>query len=324
MISVIIPFYNAEKYLADCLESIIGQTYSDLEIICVNDGSTDNSLTVAEKYQKNDKRIRILSQKNSGVSAARNRGIDHASGDFITFVDSDDSISQDMYDILYSFMTDNTVDIVHCGYRRHNQDGTIQDVNGTEKLIIQDSLEAVRCLIDGELFVGSLCNKLYRKELFKAVRLDTELKINEDVLANVQLFLKAKRTIYYDIPAYQYFDRPHSATSDTEKVISAQNCVAAAEKILELVKGTAVENSALIRLLYARITEYRVRIFADNSAPGSTIRELQGRIEEGLSVCSGVSIKQKINYGLMKRAPELYRQLYQRYDHIRKPNWDVN
>ena len=101
-ISVIVPIYNVEPYLSQCLDSIISQTLADIEIICVNDGSTDNSLQILQKYAAQDNRIKIINQPNQGLSAARNSGIDVATGEFIGFVDSDDYIAPDFYETLYT------------------------------------------------------------------------------------------------------------------------------------------------------------------------------------------------------------------------------
>ena len=100
-ISIIVPVYNVEKYLKECLDSLINQTLEDIEIICINDGSTDNSLAILEEYQKKDSRIKVFSQKNQGVSAARNLGIEKATGEYLTFLDSDDRLELNTCEILY-------------------------------------------------------------------------------------------------------------------------------------------------------------------------------------------------------------------------------
>ena len=100
-ISIIVPVYNVEKYLKECLDSLINQTLEDIEIICINDGSTDNSLAILEEYQKKDSRIKVFSQRNQGVSAARNLGIEKATGEYLTFLDSDDRLELNTCEILY-------------------------------------------------------------------------------------------------------------------------------------------------------------------------------------------------------------------------------
>lgn len=118
-ISVLIPIYNVEKYLGECLESIINQTYSDLEIICINDGSTDNSLSIINKYAKLDDRIVLIDKENSGYGDSMNRGLSIAKGEYISIVESDDFIEKDMLGVLYEKMASYNLDVVKCKYNRY-------------------------------------------------------------------------------------------------------------------------------------------------------------------------------------------------------------
>ena len=111
-ISVIIPVYNVEKYLKECLDSVINQTLKDIEIICVNDGSTDNSLNILENYAKKDNRIIVISQKNKGLSGARNTGLKYCSGEYVSFIDSDDYVSKDLFELTYNNAISNNSDLV--------------------------------------------------------------------------------------------------------------------------------------------------------------------------------------------------------------------
>lgn len=117
-VSVIVPIYNVEKYLSKCLISLLSQTLTDIEIICVNDGSTDNSLKILEEFAKNDNRLKVLSQKNMGLSIARNNGIEVATGEYIGFVDSDDWVDLDFFEKLYNAAKENDCDIAVAGFKR--------------------------------------------------------------------------------------------------------------------------------------------------------------------------------------------------------------
>ena len=205
-ISVIVPVYNCAPYVERCIRSILAQTYTDLEIICIDDGSTDDSGNILDKLSCEDARIRVIHQKNAGVSAARNVGIDLATGDLITFVDSDDAIEPDMYETLLPYFDDAHVDIVHCGYKRIHLDGSIKDVNGTGKVVRQNKYEAAECLIAGRIFVGSLWNKLFRSKLFLSIRMDSQLVINEDVLVLAEILNQANISVYLDVGKYHFFD----------------------------------------------------------------------------------------------------------------------
>ena len=136
-LSVIIPVYNGEKYIEDCLNSIIKQTYKDLQIIVVNDGSKDNTESIILNMSKRDSRIQIISKKNGGVSSARNIGVKYAKEDCITFVDDDDTLDLDMYEMLMKYIDDG-YDIAHCGYKRISKE-KIKLVNGTGSIIVQNN-----------------------------------------------------------------------------------------------------------------------------------------------------------------------------------------
>jgi len=116
LISIIVPIYNVEIYLEKCLNSIINQTYKNIEILLINDGSSDNSLRICKKYQKKDKRIVLINKKNGGLSSARNAGIDKASGNYLLFIDSDDYIEIDMIEKLYNNIKSNNADISICNF----------------------------------------------------------------------------------------------------------------------------------------------------------------------------------------------------------------
>lgn len=321
-ISVIVPVYNCEPYVERCIRSIMAQTYTDLEIICINDGSTDSSGEILEQLAYEDSRIRVVHQANSGASAARNAGIDIATGDFITFVDSDDSIESNMYETLIPYFSDENIDIVHCGYKRIRLDGSIKDVNGTGKVIRQNKYEAAECLVSGKLFVGSLWNKLFRADLFHAIHMDTQLVINEDVLVLAELFTRAKEIIYFDIGKYHFFERESSVTSATTQYKKLIDCLTVAERMLDMYIGTSVEQSAEERVLNTQIGLYRWFVMHDLKNSKAIRRNLAEKIDTTMAD-TPVSSMQKLNYRMLKYIPRFYKRAYRVYDRIRVPDWDV-
>lgn len=323
-ISVVVPVYNCAPYVERCIRSILAQTHTNLEIICVNDGSTDDSGTILDKLACEDTRVRVIHQKNAGVSAARNAGIDLATGELITFVDSDDAIEPDMYEMLLPYFDDERVDIVHCGYKRIHLDGSVKDVNGTGKVVRQNNLEAAECLLSGRLFVGSLCNKVYRTRLFETVRLDTSIAINEDVLANAESFAKANELVYLDVGKYLMYERKGSATSGTKQHKIANDCVAAAEKILAIYVGTPIEQAAEERCLNTQIGLYRWYVMNALTTSREERRKLAEKIDAVLKIRKDISFHQRLNYALMRYVPVLYKLAYEVYDKVRTPNWDVS
>ena len=189
LISVIIPVYNVEKYLKICLESVVNQTYKNLEIIIVNDGSTDNSLNIMNKY-KSDKRVKIYSKENGGLSSARNYGIDNSHGEFISFIDSDDYISNDFIEKLYKQIKCDNSDISMCRYIREENKFTHTYV--AKKLNSEDVLEKILYQDDQTLYSVAAWNKLYRKEIFNDIRYPYG-KYNEDMFIICEIMKKVKQ-----------------------------------------------------------------------------------------------------------------------------------
>lgn len=177
LITVIIPVYNVEKYLQRCLDSVIAQTYQNLEIICIDDGSTDCSGEICEQYAIKDERVKVFHQENQGVSAARNKGLDMASGEYIAFVDSDDYILKDMYAKMMRALLDNGVDICVCQWQyEFTDEHRVVEKSKINSEIYgrKSSLEFSRFLYRGAYENGvvvSMCNKLYKSNIFSELRL---------------------------------------------------------------------------------------------------------------------------------------------------------
>lgn len=183
LISIIIPIYNTEKYLEKCVESVRGQSYQNLEIILVDDGSTDNSGKLADDFAAKDKRIKVIHQKNAGQSAARNAGIRQAKGDFVSFVDSDDEIAPDFIKELLAVYNNHTVLSV-CGINYRNLKRQVADDVYINPLRNKKSHESFRAYIlyllavDGRMY--SSVNKLYRTKFVKSLKFDEKLNFAED------------------------------------------------------------------------------------------------------------------------------------------------
>lgn len=206
MISVIIPVYNTKQYLQSCLDSILAQTYTDLEILFIDDGSTDGSSELLDAFGAQDGRIRVIHQKNGGVCAARNRGIQEARGDYLSFIDSDDTLEPDMYAVLMSLIRERGVDIAHCSYNRVTA-GVVKPIGNSGQVYPQSRTEALRCLLTGRLFVGSCWTKLYARRLFDVVRFPSGIRTNEDMLVNFRVFSRAENSVFIDVCKYNYGHR---------------------------------------------------------------------------------------------------------------------
>lgn len=212
LISVIVPAYNIVDYLPRCLDSILNQTYSNLEVIVISDGSTDGTNEVIKKYAEKDDRIVPIYKENSGVSDTRNKGLDIAEGDYIGFVDGDDYIEPNMYETLLNNLLENDADISHCGYQMVFP-SRVDYYYNTGKKVIQNNQKGIRDLLVGDYVEPGLCNKLYRKEVLAGLKMPNDIRINEDVLFNFYAFGNSKSSFYEDKPFYHYILRRGSAAT---------------------------------------------------------------------------------------------------------------
>lgn len=217
LISIIVPAYNIESYIERCLQSILCQTHQTLEIIIVDDGSTDRTGSIIDTYADEDKRIITIHTANKGVASARMTGIRRATGEYIGFVDGDDFVDPDMFERLLYHAVTYQADISHCGYKMIFPSGRIDYYYNTGVLVQQGKTEALQELLSGERIEPGLCNKLFHKKLFRSLLhtnvMDFNIKINEDLLMNYFLFKEAEKSVYEDRCFYHYILRKNSAAT---------------------------------------------------------------------------------------------------------------
>lgn len=211
LISVIIPVYNVENYLSRCVDSIINQTYSNLEIILVDDGSTDSSGVMCDEYKKKDKRITVIHQENGGLSQARNSGMKVMNGKYVTFVDSDDYISKDYIEYLFKLIVRYKADISICLHRNFYEDGTLEKKkkNKRKSIVLFSGQDAVIDLCYQKHIPNSAWGKLYKSKLFRNVVYPVG-KLYEDLGTTYKLFLKSNRVVFSPKEKYYYFQRRDS------------------------------------------------------------------------------------------------------------------
>lgn len=218
LISVIVPVYNIEQYVEKTIESIQQQTYMDLEIVLIDDGSADESGTVLDCIVGIDPRVTVIHKCNGGVTEARIKGIGIASGDWIGFVDGDDYIEPDMYETLLSNALLYHADISHCGYQMVFP-SRVDYYYNTKKTVVQDNRQGLADLLRGDFVEPGLWNKLYKGDIVRQVVkddiIDTSIKINEDVLMNYYFFKLSHNSFYFDICPYHYMLRNNSAATST-------------------------------------------------------------------------------------------------------------
>ena len=252
-ISVVIPVYNVSKYLNQCIESIINQKYKKLEIILVDDGSTDNSAQICDEYAKKDYRIKVIHKENGGLSDARNTGIDNATGDYIGFVDSDDWISEDMYLTLYNNMKKEDADISCCNrfFAYSNKIIPYGTVNFYE---VMNSERAIELMCTHGYLGTSAYTKLYKRETFKDIRYPKG-KVNEDIYTTYKLFDRASRIVYEAVPLYYYRQRKGSITNSKKVNVNAME---ASKELLDFVerKYPKIKNAAIRNYVFYSIGVY--------------------------------------------------------------------
>lgn len=205
LISVVVAVYNTETLIARCIESIIGQSYQNLEIILVDDGSTDGSGKICDAYQEKDARIKVVHRKNGGLSAARNTGIAHAAGDYIAFADGDDWIEADMYEKMAEQALEKNADLVACRYRQIYRDYQLDGSTNKITVYTEPYSMLIQYLREEEEFLiqHAAWNKLYRRDLLGEERFP-EGRWYDDVVFSARILSKVQKGVYIDSALYNY------------------------------------------------------------------------------------------------------------------------
>lgn len=210
-ISIIVPVYNVADYLPKCIESILAQTFTDFELILINDGSPDKSPQICDHYASLDSRVHVIHKKNGGVSEARNCGLDIARGKYIGFADSDDWLAPDMFELLYNLSEKHDADISICGHYVVTDDSTEPLYEYFEGEIVYSNVEGVQKIVEDVEIQSYLWNKLFKRELFENLRFPVG-KIYEDLWAMYFLFKNANKSVRVWDPKYYYLQRGGSIT----------------------------------------------------------------------------------------------------------------
>lgn len=254
LISVIVPAYNIREYLARCLDSLLAQTYENLEIIVVDDGSTDGTADVADAYAQKDCRIRVIHKENGGVTSARLRGVAESRGTWIGFADGDDYCEPEMYARLLENAEIYGADISHCGYRMVFP-SRVDWYYNTGKLTVQKGKQGLYDLLDGGFVEPALWNKLYCRVLFEGLDawMDKSIRINEDLLMNYYLFRQANVAIHEDNCPYHYILRQGSAAVSQLNEHKLRDPVRVLERMLEQETDPRAREILERRLVYQLI-----------------------------------------------------------------------
>lgn len=216
-VSIIVPIYNCEKYLDEAIQSLLNQGIKECEFILVNDGSTDNSLNIANEYKKLDSRIKIINQVNQGVSVARNTGIEAAQGEYIGFIDGDDWIEFDMYKTLYDIATKNNLDLIISDFEQELDGKKIinkLDITANSIVNKEDIINNILPQFLQHEKLNTVCNKLFKREIMQRfnIRFPKGVALGEDGFFNINYFSNAESLMYIDYCGYHYREVEGSAT----------------------------------------------------------------------------------------------------------------
>lgn len=213
LLSIIVPAYNVEKYLPRCLDSILAQTYKNIEVILIDDGSPDNSGAICDEYASGDNRIRVFHIENNGVSSARNLGLKEARGDYIGFVDSDDYIAPEMYEVLVKNLEEYNADISICGFSQEDINGQFHRYFKKDVTINLSTDEQIECLLENRYYRCSIWDRIFKKEVLNNVSFHKDIKIYEDMLFDYEAIKNSKKAVYTSTPYYYYCENDSNSAA---------------------------------------------------------------------------------------------------------------
>lgn len=277
LISIIVPVYNVEEYLEECIESIRKQTYKNIEILLVDDGSKDKSGKICDDYLQRDNRIKVIHKKNGGLSDARNKGIKESKGKYLIFVDSDDTIDEDMCEVLYENIIKEKSDIAICElYSEKNKKikKRIEIKNMTSK-------EAIKEMLCQKLFDTSAGGKLFKKEFFNKI-IFPKGKLYEDLGTIYKIFELAKKITYIPVEKYYYRRRPNSITTSkfTDKQMDLFFTLEEIEEFLKIKYPELLEDLE-VRALETNVTSLHI-ISNQGYKNRENIKLLQNKIKNSI------------------------------------------
>ena len=260
MISVIVPVFNVEEYLKECLDSIQCQTYSNIEVILVNDGSTDHSQEICERYCQQDPRFRLINQANKGLSGARNRGMTESKGELITFVDSDDVLKEDMLEQLIKQVTSDDIDIVECWYTNDQEELAIPSPENVKIIFQGNAQEALVSLCKDNIVRLNAVAKLFRRQVIVNFPF-LEGLFYEDVYGGMGILKHIHKMVKIDYTGYYYRVRPGSIMN-REFSLKNLDLFTICDKVEQLYEGNADSlpyvQRRLFHLVLMHLVDYRI------------------------------------------------------------------
>ncbi|MCI6266632.1 MAG: glycosyltransferase [Erysipelotrichaceae bacterium] len=314
LISVIVPIYNVEKYLDRCIESIVNQTYKNLEIILVDDGSPDNCPKICDKWSKKDNRIKVIHKENGGLSDARNAGLDTATGAYIGFVDGDDFLDKKMYEILLKNLIKTKADMSICTAYLYEEKSKIKYKNSKNiQLFIYEGIDKYNNLFNNNISEFNVVwKRIYKKEIFKELRFPKG-KINEDTFIAHKLLSLSNKIVYSTEKLYYYVQHENSIMHQKFNIKKLDGLEAIKEQMLffqkEEFKNTKYQKISIERYMNNILVYYcTVKNHNENKQYQKQIQDLQKEYKKYYKeiMKKDISSKLKLKYFIFKYFPNIY------------------
>ena len=308
MVSIIVPIYNAEKYLNKCIDSILEQTYSEIEIILVDDGSKDGSGIICDQYAQKDTRVVVLHKQNGGVSSARNAGMKIAQGEYIAFVDSDDWVHREYIALLVAGLNSG-VELAICAMKETGERETIEETVLKPEYVQLDREACFREMLYSTKIGGFLWNKIFRKELIMQP-LNEEIHYSEDFVFCAQYMEKINKAVVIDVPLYYYWQNENGATSSHGAYNDRIFSLLTAEKLLReiYIKNLPEETDRITANLLKVALNLRARYKYRKVKDEDQYAELLSIIKTHYPIIKRsrkISFSEKLNICLTKNFPVL-------------------
>ena len=324
LISVVIPIYNVEKCLEKCVNSVIKQTYKNIEIFLIDDGSKDKSGKMCDDLAKKDDRIRVFHKKNGGLSDARNYGTERANGKYIVFIDSDDFVDSKYLEYLYNLITTNNADISVCNYFFYYGDTKKNEkrIMFSDSEIVLEKNDAIEKLLEDTLINSFAWNKMYKKSLFDKIKYPKD-RIMEDVGTTYKLFFYANRIVVGDSPMYYYYQREESILHKKNAKFYKDYFDLTNKRYKDIMKWYPDMNINYSKMMYYLLAFYCVK---DNEFE-EYLREQNIRDKiKSLKILMDerkmkLGYKLAIKYYLFKITPHVYKRIVGAYKCLKKQDY---
>ena len=316
IVSIIIPVYNAERYLRDCIQSVLDQSYDHWELILVDDGSTDNSYKICLEFADNDHRVRVYHNENHGVSYTRNFGMSVAKGEFLCFIDADDKILPDYISCLHKSLTETEADVVFCGYQFLYEDRYVQKAPRIKAGSYTFDDLSYRAIDDGTLsgiLFGSVCSAMYRHDLIKEndIQFDPTVRRNEDGLFNLELLPKAKTVVISEYSGYIY--RQWKSASKKSKQFTVSNELHIVSDIITQRYGGYADIEKQLRCRELSIIFWNIQRIKNVDAP---FGKLAGYLKEYISHTDFHKLYRDLNFRALNKYKKILIDLIYRKQYV--------